>query len=446
MKIFSTYSVKIKHYNHIFKDTVKNYREVVDFLIDVCLKEWNDISSIKGNLKQQQYIERLCHKTADNPDVRYISFDKRFYKFPSYLRRGAINEAIGKVSSYKSNLCNWENSDIKTRGRKPSYPKAGYVYPCLYKTVMYEETGTYEAKIKVYIRNTWDWIYVQLRKSDVDYINRRCKSRKKCAPTLQKRGSKWFLDFPFEERNELTDTGVFEQTIVAVDLGINSAATISVMKSDGTVIGRHFLKLPKEYDSLNHSINKIKKAQQKGNRKTPKLWARAKGINKDIAVKTAAFIIETAVLYNADIIVFEHLDRNGKKRGSKKQRLHMWRSQYVQSMVENKAHRHGMRISHICAWGTSRLAFDGSGRVLRGKEADLKCYSLCRFSNGKVYNSDLSASYNIGSRYYVREILKSLPAKERLELEAKVPQVTRRSTCTLSTLINLNAELMSIVV
>ena len=123
----------------------------------------------------------------------------------------------------------------------------------------------------------------------------------------------------------------------------------------------------------------------------------------------------------------------------------MWRSQYVQSMVENKAHRLSMRISHICAWGTSRLAYDGSGAVLRGKEADLGCYSLCKFQSGKMYNSDLSASYNIGSRYYVREILKSLPVKERLELEAKVPQVTRRSTCTLSTLINLNAELMSIV-
>ena len=444
MKIFSTYSVKIKHYNHIFKDTIEIYRNAVDFLIDVCLKEWNDLSAIEGNLKQQQYVERLCHKTADNPEVKYTSFDKRFYKFPSYLRRGAISEAIGKVSSYKSNLSNWQNSDEKTRGRKPSYPKTGYVYPCLYKTGMYEETGTYEAKIKVYIRNTWDWIYVQLRKSDVDYISRRCASRKKCAPTLQKRGSQWFLDFPFEEKIKLTDSEVFEQTIVAVDLGVNSAATASVMKSDGTVIGRHFFKLPKEYDSLNHSINKIKKTQQNGNQKTPKLWARAKGINKDIAVKTAAFIIDTAVLYNADTIVFEHLDRKGKKRGSKKQRLHMWRSQYVQSMVENKAHRLGMRISHICAWGTSRLAFDGSGTVLRGKDAKLKCYSLCRFPNGKIYNCDLSASYNIGSRYFVREVLKSLPVKERLELEAKVPQVTRRSTCTLSTLINLNAELMSL--
>ena len=76
-------------------------------------------------------------------------------------------------------------------------------------------------------------------------------------------------------------------------------------------------------------------------------------------------------MYNADVIVFEHLDRKGKVRGSKKQRLHMWRSQYVQSMVENKAHRLSMRVSHICAWGTSRLAFDGSGYVLRGKDADL---------------------------------------------------------------------------
>ena len=445
MKIFSTYSVKIKHYNHIFKETIKIYREAVDYLIEVCLNEWDDILAIKGNLNQQRYVERLCHRTSKNPDIKYGSFDKRFHKFPSYLRRGAINEAIGKVSSYKSNLSNWEKTDTKTRGRKPAYPKAGYVYPCLYKTVMYEETGTYEAKIKVYIRNTWDWIYIQLRKSDVDYITRRCASRKKCAPTLQKRGSQWFLDFPFEEKVTLTDTGIFEQTIVAVDLGINSAATVSVMKSDGTILGRHFLKLPREYDSLNHAVNRIKKAQQNHNYKTPRLWSKAKGINKDIAVKTAAFIIDTAVLYNADVIVFEHLERKGKKRGSKKQRLHMWRSQYVQSMVEHKAHRLRMRISRICAWGTSRLAYDGSGVVLRGKEAELACYSLCKFPNGKVYNSDLSASYNIGSRYYIRVILKSLPARERLELEAKVPQVTKRSTCTLSTLINLNAELRPLV-
>ena len=154
--------------------------------------------------------------------------------------------------------------------------------------------------------------------------------------------------------------------------------------------------------------------------------------------------MEIATHYSADVIVFEHLDRQGKKRGAKKQRLHLWCSQYIQSMVEHKAHRLGMRISRICAWGTSRLAFDGSGIVLRGRDAGLNTYSLCRFQNGKVYNCDLSASYNIGSRYFVREILKSLPARVRLALEVKIPQAAKRTTCTLSTLINLNAELTAL--
>ena len=313
----------------------------------------------------------------------------------------------------------------------------------MYRVGMYQQTDTYEAQLKVYIRNTWDWITVQLRKSDVDYIARHCASRKKCVPKLQKRGHEWFLDFPFEEKVKLPNTDIFDQTIVAVDLGINSSATVSVMRSDGAVLGGHFCRLPKEYDSLTHAINRIKKAQQLGNRRTPRLWGKATGINEDISVKTAAFIMDIAVLYSADVIVFEHLDLNGKKRGSKKQRLHMWRSRYVQSMVTDKAHRLGMRVSHVCAWGTSKYAFDGSGTVLRGKDADLPTYSLCRFQNGKVYNCDLSASYNIGSRYFIREILKSLPERERLALEAKVPGVAKRSTCTFSTLISLNAELIA---
>ncbi len=384
------------------------------------------------------------HSTKDHPVVKYPRFDKRFYKFPSYLRRGAINDALGKVSSYMSNLNNWEAADHRTRGKKPSYPRAGYSFPCMYKTYMYEQTGSYEAKIKVYIRNTWDWLHVQLKKSDMDYLTRHCALRRQCPPTLLKRGKQWFLDFPFEENVTLNETDIFEQTIIAVDLGINNAATVSVMRPDGTVTGRHFLKLPGEYDSLEHCVNRIKKAQQHGNRKTPRLWAKARGINDDIAVKTAQFIMDTSVAYGADTIVFEHLDLNGKKHGSKKQQLHMWRSSYVQNMVADKAHRMGMRISRVCAWGTSRYAFDGSGKVLRGKDAGDPSYSICKFKSGKVYNCDLNASYNIGARYFVREILKSLPARERLELEAKVPQAARRSTCTLSALINLNAELMAV--
>ncbi len=439
MDIYTTYKVKIKHYNHIFKQTVAIYRSAVDYLIAVCHENWESISSIEGSLNRQRYVETLVHATKDHPNPKY-DFDEKFYKMPSDLRRGAIREAIGKISSYKSNLANWK---LNPNGKKPSMPNAGFIYPSMYRTVMYNQTGEYEAQIKVYVRNTWDWITVALKKSDMDYIYRRCTKRKQCAPTLQKRGKEWFLDFPFEENTKLTDTSIYEQTIIAVDLGINTAATVSVMRSDGTILGRHFCKLSKETDCLKHSINRIKKAQQNGNYKTPRLWAKAKGINHDIAVKTANYIMDIAVLYNVDTIVFEHLDKNGKARGSKKQKLKMWRSQEVQSIVTNKAHRLSMRITHICAWNTSRLAFDGSGFILRGKEGGFNTCELCKFQNGKTYNCDLSASYNIGARYFIREILKSLNESSRLLIEAKVPQCSKRSTCTFSTLVSLNAVLIS---
>ena len=437
MKMYTTYSVKIKHYNSIFKETIAIYRHAVDYILNVCLENWEEISSLEGRNKLV-YVERLIHATKDNPAPAY-NFDSRFYKMPCYMRRSAINEAIGKVLSYTSNLNNWNKNPV---GKKPSYPKAGYTFPSMYRKDMYSQTGDYTAQVKVYTRNTWDWINIDLRKSDMNYIARHCHDRKQCVPTLQKRGHEWFLDFPFEEKCTLNDTSVFDRTIVAVDLGINTAATVSIMQSDGTILGRHFCKLPEETDRLMHSVNRVKKAQQNRNHKTPRLWAKVKGINHDISVKTAEFIIETAVSYNADAIVFEHLDKTGKVRGSKKQRIKLWRSQEVQSIVANRAHRLGIRISRVCAWGTSALAYDGSGRVLRGKDAGFNTFEICRFPNGKVYNCDLSASYNIGARYFIREILKSLDENSRLRIEAKIPQCSKRSTCTFSTLINLNAELM----
>ncbi len=445
MNITSMYSVKIKEYRYIFKESIVLYRSAVDFFIDVCLKEWDDIIPIKGLKAKQSYVETLTVPTSGRPNVAY-NFNQKFYKMPSYLRRAAISEAIGKVSSYKSNLLNWEVSDKRECGLKPSLPKAGYCYPALYRDNMYVRKSDYTAQIKVFRNNTWDWIMVQLRKSDVDYILHHCKSLKECAPTLQKRGKCWYLDFAFEQNIKLVDTPIREQTILSVDLGINSSATCSIMRSDGAVLGRKFLHLPKEYDSLKRKIGHIKRAQKLGSRNVSNLWSYAKGANDDIAVKTAKFIMDNAILYDVDCIVFEHLDLGKKKHGSKKQRLALWKARYVQQMVTHKAHANYIHVSTINAWGTSRLAFDGSGRVLRGQDSDkCKSYSECEFQNGKIYNCDLNATYNIGSRYFVRELLKALPARERQRAEVNIPGCAKRSTCTLATLISLNGELQTAV-
>lgn len=403
MQILSTYSVKIREseYSKIFADTTRIYRNAVDFFIQVCLSEWASVSRIEGLKQQKSFVENLTVRTARNQNPKY-DFGKNYYKFPCYYRRAAIAEAIGKVSSYMSNLANWKATPV---GKKPSLPKAGYVYPSLYRDNAYVRNGLYRAEVKVWIHNTWDWIHVTLKKGDVDYITHHCMSRKECVPTLQKRGKEWFLDFAFKETTTLADVPVEAQTVLAVDLGINTPCTCVAMKSDGTILGRHFLKLQREQDSLNHSINRIKKAQQHGARKASSLWALAKGINDNIATKTAQFIIDAAVKHSVSTVVFEKLDVRGKKHGGKKQKLHHWRANYTQTIVTDKAHRLGIRISRVCAWNTSRLAFDGSGRVVRGDEAKLHSYSVCRFKSGKVYNCDLNAAYNIGARYFIREIL-----------------------------------------
>ena len=445
MKIVTSYSVRLRQVPTCLKGTLMKYREAVDWFIGMMEAEWNAFADCNNNQMAVRVGEKLCIKTAKNGTPKY-SFSDSFYKFPSYLRRAAIAEAFGLVSSYHSSLDNWNDYPVSERKRRPSVRKAGFVYPAMYRDNCFVRTGTYTARIKVWTRNTWDWIDISLRKCDVDYILRRCSNRKECVPTLRQRGKVWSLDFSFEERVTLTYSNIIDsQRILSVDLGLNSACVCSVMTSDGTVVGRRFLHLPSEYDHLRHCIGHIKHAQQSGARRMPGLWAKARGLNDDISVKTARFIVDMAMLYGVDTIVMEALDLNGKKRGSQKQRLALWRARYVQSMVLVKAHRAGIRVSRVCAWNTSRLAFDGSGRVLRGREAEKagKNYSLCEFPSGKVYNCDLNASYNIGARYYIREILRNQSERTRLALTAKVPSLAKRSTCTLSDLKDLRAAMVA---
>ena len=107
MKLSMTYRVRTKGFNHIFDETVCLYRQAVSFFVDVCLTEWDLISTRKFQKERVNLMESLTVKTKRNPAVPY-NFSEKFYKFPCYLRRAAIAEALGKVSSYRSNLANWE--------------------------------------------------------------------------------------------------------------------------------------------------------------------------------------------------------------------------------------------------------------------------------------------------------------------------------------------------
>ena len=169
---------------------------------------------------------------------------------------------------------------------------------------------------------------------------------------------------------------------------------------------------------------------------------KATSINEELSRKISRAIVSFAAENHVDVIVMEHLDFNGKKKGcrSKRQRLHMWRKRDIQERVTHQAHRNGVRVTTVNPKNTSKLAFDGSGEVTRNE----KNASLCVFKSGKQYHCDLSASYNVGARYFIREFLKPLSVTVRSGIEAKVPDTQHRTSCTLSTLISLHAVLASL--
>ena len=428
MKVISSYAVEIKNFNRIFQDTVRIYRSALSFLIDIYHVEWDYLSAITKQKERFNIAEHLVHSTKRNK-AKY-NFDDQFYKMPSYLRRDVINAALGAVSSYQSNLKNWEAAGKK--GNPPVLQNTRYEMPVFFRDNMYLETESDSTcKLKVLHNNDWIWITVNLLKTDIAYLKKYWSHCKPSAPKLEKHHKKWFLRFAYEESVELSSTPVEDQTICAVDLGINHDAVCSIMKSDGTVLARRFINFPSEKDHLYHVLNRIKKFQrQHGSKNSSSFWAYVKRLNEELSKKIAAAIVSFATEYRADVIVFEYLSIKGKKSGSKKQKLHMWRKNYIQDLVEHKAHRIGVRISRVCAKYTSRLSFDGSGEVVR----DPDNHSLCTFKNGKQYNCDLSASYNIGARYFIRELLKPVSVKRQSLLWTKVPEAERRTTCTLNTL------------
>lgn len=192
MQIVSTYFARIedRQLYRVFSDTARVYNDAVSYLIGVIDSEWASYGALTCATESTNVTEALVHHTENNKTPKYADFDTRFYKFPCYLRRSAIAEAYGKVKAYRSLLANWEAlpEDERKDGKgKPGFPKAGNDFPALYKGNMFMRLDARTVKVKVFIRNTWDWVVLHLRKCDCDYISHHCTWRKECNPTMQKR-------------------------------------------------------------------------------------------------------------------------------------------------------------------------------------------------------------------------------------------------------------------
>ena len=442
MQVVGSYSVHIRDDHEALKRTADLFSDAVSHLVHTALSNWNNLSDTDSSFARLRMMECIIH--SSDGFVSSDSFDQKFPKFPSYYRRAAIMQALGIVSAYQSSLKNWEANGSK--GEAPKLDSCKHRMPALYrgntyKPVIDEQTGEvmpYAAKIKVFRNHDWVWDTVRLSKTDVDYLDKRGRSGDISAPVLEKKHGCWKLRFAVTETVELSAKPVSEQKICAVDLGISTDAVCSVMDSKGTVLARKFIMRGREKDYLSNALHRVSVFQSlHGSHDSGRLWNIAKRRNRNLAHQIAREIVNFAIANECDAIVMEHLDAKGRKRGSKKQKLAMWKHADIQETVESLAHHYGIRISHVNACGTSRLAYDGTGRVKRGREVSEDTpYDVCVFKSGKIYNCDLSASYNIGGRYFIRGLLMESP-----DLMTKVSGIGSGTQRTLADLWKINRVL-----
>ena len=406
---------------HIVANTLALYNSALNYVCDVVLKHYDEINEL-NNLEGRMYLEHLIHNTKNN--IAKYDFDSIYYKLPCYLLRDIESKAIGHIFLYKSNLDNYKkerynkiSNGKKYKKREPSLSKCNLL-PSFYKGNMYKMISDNKIALKIYEDNDWKYEEFKLKKNDLKYINK--INGKRYNPEIKIIGKKIYIKFTFEiEDLKLQDKELNKRIICGVDLGVNNDATISIMNYEGTILGRHFINTNNK-DLMNHLLNKKRKIQRNsGNYKYLRnlhINNKINSINENIVNHTVNQIIKICLSYGVDVIVFENLRHKFKRaKRSFRARLHRWRKIAIYNKAYEMAHRNGIRVSTVNPNGTSKYAYDGSGLV----ERDNENYSICKFVSGKTYNCDLSASYNIAARYYIRETLKPLDVNSRSELETK---------------------------
>ena len=388
--------------------TIAAYRRVVRALCGVLMVHWPEVSRAKSKC---QAVESLFHATAKRPVVRYSVLGRMLGKMPSYLRRAAIEAAIGATASFLANYSRWLDGEIggKPRAVGARPPRLGFsnVFPPLYggNMVLYG-SGLRSVQLKLLRADgTWSFSASLALKGRFKRVNPRASSMGLC-PTLVLRGAKVSLACPVQLRppKHITNKTFAAENhrVCSVDVGINTAATAAIVDSTGTVIARTFLTCGRHNDRRDALAARVAGKQglsgtvRRGERHCVALHRRIEGLSRDAARSLACELAAFAVQHGAKAFVIEDLKGWRPKGPSRamRNRFHRFQHRALVKAVGYKAQELGLRVLEVFARGTSRWAYDGSGKVSRSKDNA----QLATFASGKKYNADLNGALNIAAR------------------------------------------------
>ena len=435
--------------------TLMCYRRVVRLAATIAQTHWPELGPLQSGTRVMR-LEALVHSTKSRPVVRYPVMRRVLGQMPSYLRRAALSAALGVVQSYLSNHNNWLDKTpvyrpvvLKVPGKKrPKQaplgdnervlsgrpPRLGFsnVYPSLYGGNMIREGARLKTVQIKLLSADGQWRFtapLRLRGR-----LKRLPHRLELSPSLVLKGERAHLVCPVSVRPprfmKFKDVG----RVCAVDVGINTALTAVVVSSTGTVIARKFLTCGRhdgQRDALHERIahkqsqsakstNGAQVSQTKASGRSSgkasrgfcrTLHRRIAGLSLDAARQLSAELVAFALAHGAQAFVFEAL-KGWKPKGNsraQRKRFHRFQHRALFNAVAMRAEELGMHMVEVFAGGTSRWAYDGSGKVVRAADNA----ALATFATGKQYNADLNAANNIAARGFsvLHAIKNPRPAK-----------------------------------
>ncbi|MGB5634753.1 MAG: transposase [Waterburya sp.] len=424
--------------------TILEYRRYLMPLVLIVNSQWVRLVNLTES-ERINWVERAIHKTTKNLFPRQNYYQKvihkypSFRKFPSYLRRAAIAEAIGIVSSFQTRYREWQ-SGIRTKrtAKPPRLTAFCQSYPALYKGQQIKYNDNFQS-VDLKVWNGTDWIW--LKKVPIKSYGRSrhlITENQIKSPALVVNSKTCQLSVPVKIKSIKKEECDY---VCSVDLGINNAATCAIVGKDGTVKARKFIHPARDIDRRNKRRMMIATKSRQTQRITQEklkggfcsgLYRKSSNINLEISRKVAREIIEFASRHGVKVIVIENLAgwkaKAGKKGTLMKQKFHLWCHQKIVENLTNRWTELGGEVQAVNPKYTSAYAFDSSGKVKRSKTN----YSLCTFTTGKQYNADLSASYNIGARYWYSVLIGDKYFSR--VYESKSSFGTQRTPVTLGTL------------
>ena len=394
------------------KETVELYRSVAAHCLYV-LKENTELLRAEdapeeapaGKYDLFTVVERLIHRTKNNPDPAY-PLDVVGKNIPAYIRRSAINSAIGTARSWYANYEKWANNGRKKH--PPALRTENSKWPVYYKE-LYKEFNGKSVMLKLYTGEAWVWRKVRI--STTMAIPENCKEQ---SMVLVIKGGRGYLHRTVEYKPEKKQA--VRDRIVAIDLNIDRTVVMAAVGRDGRIHGVEFIDTRKDNRRRKFYLEAIARKQSETGVINEdevfckEAWSKIRHFNEDMGHKLSRRILDFVRKHECTTIVFEHLGKLGPKKGTRSARLNQklmyWLKGAIYQKTSYKAKGEGMWATRVNPFLTSQACsrhqniFDlrNAVRVKRPLQSRMEC-TVC----GYKADADFNACVNIARKCFSRE-------------------------------------------